>query len=540
VLGVAAVTAAGCSARASSHAHAVHATARRFPLVVVTDRGAVRGALSADRRVLGFLGMPYAAPPVRGLRWRPPQPVAAWTGIRAADHYREVCAQPSSGDGPSSTSEDCLYINVQRPALGSVHRRLPVYVYIHGGGLITGAGSYYDMAKIVRDAGVIGVTFNYRLGVFGFLAHPGLSAEQSGDYGFLDQQAALRWVHRNIPAFGGDPLRVTVGGESAGGWSVCAHLVSPHSRGLFSQAMIQSGSCQTQTPDQAVAAGSALAADAGCAVGNAAAQAACLRALPAADLVQAERSPDFTALLVRGTRALPHDPLTAIREGRFARVRVVIGATLDEARLFTSSDIGQTETGYENWVRSTFGSNAHAVLGEYPWPTNADQFTPAYLTGAIFTDAGLIGPMAPTVETGVGGCGTLALIKDIARYTTVYAYEWAQRDRPGIRQIPGYANGAAHAGELGYLWPNFTEDGVRVASLFNRDERLLSDEIINYWGAFVKEGAPHVVGQPPWPPYSGSSPVQLSLRARGKTRLLNAAAISAEHHCSLWNSLTGG
>ena len=160
-----------------------------------------------------------------------------------------VCAQPSSGDGPGSISEDCLYINVQRPALGDTRQRLPVYVYIHGGGLTTGDGSYFDMGKIVRETGVIGVTFNYRLGVFGFLAHPGLTAEQgeSGNYGFLDQQAALRWLRRNVAAFGGDPSRVTVGGESAGGWSVCAHLVSPGSRGLFAQAMIQSGSCQTET-----------------------------------------------------------------------------------------------------------------------------------------------------------------------------------------------------------------------------------------------------------------------------------------------------
>ena len=209
----------------------------------------MRGVISADGRVANFLGIAYAAPPVGALRWRPPQPVAAWTGVHPADHYGNVCAQPSSGDGPGSTSEDCLYINVQRPALGDTRQRLPVYVYIHGGGLTTGDGSYFNMEKIVRETGVIGVTFNYRLGVFGFLAHPGLTAEQgeSGNYGFLDQQAALRWLRRNVAAFGGDPSRVTVGGESAGGWSVCAHLVSPGSRGLFAQAIIQSGSCQTET-----------------------------------------------------------------------------------------------------------------------------------------------------------------------------------------------------------------------------------------------------------------------------------------------------
>jgi carboxylesterase type B len=269
----------------------------------------VRGVISADGRVANFLGIPYAAPPVGALRWRPPQPAAAWTGVHAADHYGSVCAQPLSGDGPASISEDCLYINVQRPALGDRRQRLPVYVYVHGGGLTRGSGSYFNMDKIVRETGVIGVTFNYRLGVFGFLAHPGLDAEQgeSGNYGLLDQQAALRWLRRNVAVFGGDPSRVTVGGESAGGWAVCAHLVSPGSHGLFAQAMIQSGSCQTEAVDQADAIGSGFAVNAGCSDVDPATAVACLRALPAATLVDDERSLGFSPLLVRGTRALPEN-----------------------------------------------------------------------------------------------------------------------------------------------------------------------------------------------------------------------------------------
>ena len=204
-LGVTVVLTVGCSGhpppRATSSRFPLPSS--RFPLLVTTDRGTVRGVISADGQVADFLGIAYAAPPVGALRWRPPQPVAAWTGVRAADHHDKVCAQPPSGDGPGSISEDCLYINLQRPALGDTRQRLPVYVYIHGGGLTTGDGSYFNMAKIVRETGVIGVTFNYRLGAFGFLAHPGLLAEQgqSGNYGFLDQQAALRWLRRNVSAF---------------------------------------------------------------------------------------------------------------------------------------------------------------------------------------------------------------------------------------------------------------------------------------------------------------------------------------------------
>jgi carboxylesterase type B len=501
----------------------------------------VRGVISADGRVVSFLGIPYAAPPVGALRWRPPEPVKRWDGVRQADHYGKVCPQPASGDGPASTSEDCLYVNVQRPADGDTRQRLPVYVYIHGGGLLTGDGSYFDMEKIVRQTGVIGVTFNYRLGVFGFLAHPGLTAEQgdSGDYGFLDQQAALRWLHHNLAAFGGDPSRVTLGGESAGGWSVCAHLVSPDSRGLFAQAMIQSGSCQTQPAAQANAGGTQFAASAGCTDAGPTHAVACLRALPAADLVGDQSTSRFTPLIVRGTRSLPTDPRSAIRSGNFAHVPVLIGATLDEGRAFTAGNIGWTRSDFEGWVRTVFGADASAVIGQYPWPANADQFTPAYLSAAILTDAGIIGPASPQIEAGIGGCGTQALINNLARHSRVYAYEWAPRAAPGIIQVPRYDNGAGHAGELAYLWPNFDENGVRIASRFNTAERRVSDQIVRYWGAFVTNGAPHTPGQPPWPPYTTTSPIQLSLDAHGRTHPLDAQTITAEHHCSFWNQLAG-
>jgi carboxylesterase type B len=534
VLAVAAVTTLGCCGHAPPHA-----ASSRFPLVVSTDRGAVQGVIGADGLVADFLGMAYAAPPVRTLRWRPPQPVVAWKGVRAAEHYGKLCGQPSSGDGARSINEDCLYINVQRPAQGDSRQRLPVYVYIHGGGLTTGDGSYFNMERIVRETGVIGVTFNYRLGVFGFLAHPGLTAEarDSGNYGFLDQQAALRWLRRNIAAFGGDPSRVTIGGESAGAWSVCAHLVSPGSRGLFAQAIIQSGSCQTETPDQAAAIGTGFAASAGCSNATPAKAVTCLRAIPAGDLVNDESNLDFTSLLVRATRALPEDPASAIRSGDFSHVPVLVGGTLDEGRTFTSSNIGWTQSDYEDWVHTVFGTNASAVLTHYPWPTSADQFTPAYLTGAIIADAGIIGPANPPIEGGIAGCGTQTLIKAVARYTKVYAYEWAPRAGPGILQSPGYANGAGHASELAYLWPNFEENGVRISSRFDPSERQLSDQIVQYWGAFVNVGAPAVAGQPSWPPHTAGSPVQLSLRPQGHSRLLDDATISKEHQCSFWNTL---
>ena len=209
---------------------------------------------------------------------------------------------------------------------------------------------------------------------------------------------------------------------------------------------------------------------------------ACLRALPATDLVDDQSTSGFTPILVRGTPSLPADPRSAIHSGQYTHVPVLLGATLDEGRAFTAGDIGWTLNDYENWVHTVFGTNASAVIAQYPWPPDADQFTAAYLAGAVLTDAGIIGPANPPIEAGIGGCGTQALIDDLARYSRVYAYEWGSRTAPGIVQIPRYANGAGHGGELAYLWPNFDANRVRISSRFNPAERRLSDQIVRVWG----------------------------------------------------------
>src|SRR5690349_20181239 len=185
--------------------------------VVQTDRGAVQGVRAPG--VESFLGIRYAAPPVGALRWRAPQPAAAWPGVAPATAYGARGAAAASTNGARTEAEDCLFVNVQRPTGLRRGERRPVYVFIHGGGLVNGSSNQADMAAMVRATGVLGVTFNYRLGVLGFLGLPGLTAEagESGNYGFQDQQAALSWVKRNVAAFGGDPARITVGGESAGG-----------------------------------------------------------------------------------------------------------------------------------------------------------------------------------------------------------------------------------------------------------------------------------------------------------------------------------
>jgi carboxylesterase type B len=490
------------------------------PPVVSTQSGAVSG-VQADG-VDSYLGIPYAAPPVGELRWSPPEPPASWDGVRAADAYGNRCPATESTNGPRSETEDCLFVNVQRPAGTTPEDRLPVYVFIHGGGLVNGSSNQADMAAIVAATGIVGVTMNYRLGLLGFLGHPELTARQgeSGNYGLMDQQAALRWVQQDIAAFGGDPARVTIGGESAGGWSVCSHLVAPGSRGLFAAAMIQSGSCPSRSQDAADAEGQVVAQAVGCA--GFASAVACLRGKPVGELIDA---PTPIVPPVAGTPFLPSDPRTAIATGDFADVPVVVGATRDEGRTFMAGSIGWTREQYETWVRDAFVEEADAVLARYPWPADADEFTAAYLAGAISTDAGS--------AFGIGGCPNRALTRDLAAHVPTWAYEFAARTGPGLQPIPGYEWGAGHAAELAYLFPSF-DNGVPIAPTFDAGEQQLAAEMKQYWGAFVRQGDPGVPGQAAWPSY-GAEQVVLSLQPAGRSAAVPDAAVAEEHQCAFWD-----
>jgi len=502
---------------------ALAAPAPGQPPVVHTGSGAVSG-VQADG-VDSYLGIPYAAPPVGELRWSPPQPPAPWDGVRAADAYGNRCPATESTNGPRSETEDCLFVNVQRPAGTTPDDRLPVYVFIHGGGLVNGSSNQADTAAIVAATGVVGVTMNYRLGVLGFLGHPELTARQgeSGNYGLMDQQAALRWVQENIAAFGGDPARVTIGGESAGGWSVCAHLVAPGSRDLFAAAMIQSGSCPSRTQDAADAEGEVIAVAVGCA--DLTTAVACLREKPVGELLDA---PIPLVPPVRGTPFLPSDPRVAVSTGDFARVPVVVGATRDEGRTFAAGDIGGTQEQYETWVRQAFPESADAVLSRYPWPADADQFTYPYLWGAILTDAGL--------PFGIGGCSNRALTRDLAEHVPTRAYEFAARTGPGLLPIPGYEWGAGHAAELAYLFPSF-DNGVPIAPTFDAGQQQLATEMKQYWGAFVRDGDPAVPGQAAWPEY-GPEQETLSLQPGGLSAVISDATLAEEHQCAFWDAQT--
>jgi carboxylesterase type B len=368
------------------------------------------------------------------------------------------------------------------------------------------------------------VTINYRLGVFGFLRTPDLAATNpdAGNYGFQDQQAALRWVQRNIAQFGGKASEVTIDGESAGGSAVCGHLTSPGSKGLFSAAISQSGSCGSVTPERAEQRGNVVSTAAGCTDSPSTTE--CLRALPAGQLIDA--SPNWTpgAALVNGTPSFPVAPQEAVESGKFTRVPLLIGATRDEGRTFFSNFVGAGRTEYENFVRGVYGNRADDVFAQYPWPATTDKNTAAYLISAIATDSGII--------NGISGCPHQTLIENFASHTRTYGYEFAHRTGPGIRTIPGYEWGAGHAAELAYIWPSF-DGGTPIAPTFSEDERRLSNEMSRYWGAFVIEHRPEVAGQLAWPRF-GKDGSMISLRSGGASTVIDSRDYGAEHNCAFW------
>lgn len=507
----AAATAAGVST-------VTHSSAGAAPVVTIAD-GAVRGKTtgSADE----FLGIPYAAPPVGPLRWRPPAPAASWSGERDATTFAPRCAQPASPFSSASSSEDCLYLNVFAPADGKHGGKgRPVIVWIHGGGLWLGASDDYDPAKLAADGSVV-VTINYRLGALGFLAHAALADRpggSSGAYGLMDQQAALRWVQRNIHAFGGDSRKVTIAGESAGGLSVLTHVASPRAQGLFARAIVQSGAyALTQLPlEEAETAGEAFAVKVGCASQTA----ACLRGLPLS-IIQANDSPPVSVHpgVVDG-EVLEQSIGTAIASGQFNRVPIINGTTHDEARLFTAATELQgtpvTEANYQAAIASMLGVSAAiaaVVATEYPLSSYP---SPALAVSAVGTDA-------------LFACPALKLDKLTSKFVPTFAYEFNDDNAPQ-RYLPpvSFPYGAAHASELQYL---FDLPTAPIAGSLTAQQQMLATAMQRYWTQFAARGFPSSKGQPLWPRFTSHSQQRLSLVPPQPQVETDFAAA---HHCGFW------
>ena len=494
------------------------------PALVQTATGMVRGVVKPDHRL--FSGIPYAAPPVGALRFQPPAPATPWTGVRDATEPGPHCIQDPVGNPEfgRQSDEDCLTLNVWTPAAAGPPR--PVMVWIHGGSFTGGSGPIYDGQWLVTRGDIIVVTINYRLGTLGFLAHPALGPPGDvGNYGFEDQQAALRWVRDNIADFGGDPGKVTVAGESAGGMSVCDHLVAPGSKGLFRAAIIQSAPCGAQA-DLPKAERSSIdyAARVGCADPKTAAE--CLRGLPVDKL----REPvtffnigeDSLPGPVTGSAAVPVDPVTAMAHNDAARVPVLMGTNRDEFTLFVALQYlrkgkNYTAEQYPGLLRDTFGANAVAVGERYPLSDYDNNVYVAY--SAAVTD-------------GVFACVNERMSDDLARVGPVFAYEFNDRNAPApdsLRTLP-FPVGASHSLELRYLFE------VGGAPPLDSAQQALSDQMIDYWSQFVTTGAPRAEGQPDWPALGADVDAQpwMSLQPDG-SRVVTT--YDRTHQCPFWANL---
>ncbi|GAB3762953.1 carboxylesterase/lipase family protein [Microlunatus parietis] len=485
------------------------------------DSGWVRGAAGAGVTV--FSGIPYAAPPTGDRRFAPPAAPEPWIGNRDATAPSPSCPQPGGFDAGGvrvAGQEDCLYLDAVVPRR-SGHRRLPVIVWLHGGGMITGAAGQYDATRLASRGDAIVITANYRLGALGFLATPALDAGgvDSGNYGLLDQHAVLRWVRTNAAALGGDPGRVTLAGQSAGARSACAHLAAPAARGLFARAILQSGPCAVPFLSRAEADrnGETALAEVGCA--GAADPAGCLRALPVADL--AALLPDFGVPAARrperwgpvaGTTYLPEQPIAALRRGSAAGVDLLLGTTRDESRSFVLTGYPNlTAEGYAAELRAVFGDDADAVRETYP---AAESPSPVIALATVQTDRTYACPGMITARTA-------------SRYSRVYAYEFAEDS--GL-MAGGQPMGATHGWDLPFLWT------LRMPQAGYPDpttaQARLSDTMIDYWTAFAHRGRPASPGAPQWPAFGPRSTV-LGL----STEAIRPVAFADDHRCAFWAAI---
>jgi carboxylesterase type B len=449
--------------------------------VVQTSAGAVAGAGGA---IQAFKGIPYAAPPVGSLRWRPPLPPTPWSGVRDATRFGDDCMQtPYVISSGQKASEDCLTLSIWTAAHERNTRR-PVMVFVYGGAFVGGSSAYplYDGAKLAA-AGVVVVGFNYRVGIFGFLAHPLLSAESprhtSGNYGLLDQIAALEWVKANIAAFGGDPRRVTVFGESAGAVSIAALMTSPLAKNRFEQAILQS-------PTMPPLAGLAAAEQRGAAVG---ADLGALRRLDAERLLAHNGDffpPSSHNVLALGFPApivdgyvIPIQPRAAFRAGAVNAVPTIVGINADEGRMFSGDAQAVSVASYQAWAKEKFGSLAPDILR----------------LNSAATDAAAAAAMSAIAGDVTFGESARLLARGISQHQPrTFAYVFT-------RSVAGRLPPPTHSEELPFVFGSLGQPSFIKHPAPDRTDLQLAETMLGTWARFARTGDPNGSGLPRWPAY---------------------------------------
>ena len=452
--------------------------------------------------VRAYKGIPYAAPPLGPLRWRPPQPVAAWTGVRPTHTFGPNSPQGVVWDDidpyAAGVSEDCLYLNVWTPAAPGISARLPAMVWIHGGGFVAGSGAEprYDGARLAAR-GVIVVTLNHRLNALGFLAHPELTAESdhraSGAYGMLDLVAALQWVKRNIAGFGGDPAKVTIAGESAGSQAASALMASPLAKGLFARVIGESGAMfpsptRARAPlDKAEAAGLDFMRKVGA---NSLSE---LRAAPAEAILAAAPGLGFRPI-VDGW-FLPRPPAGIFAAGEQSDVPLMAGWNKDEGFNFTLLQGDDAKRPYAELVRAIFGERTEAALRLYP---DGSPEADAASARALGGDLAIVHPTWAWIEAQKQS-GRADIFRFRFDRAPLTPQGWfGERDSGDA--------GAFHAGELLYVFDNLHA----YPWLIDYADRALAKLASSYWINFIANGDPNSAGLPRWPSYrSAGAPVMI-------------------------------
>jgi para-nitrobenzyl esterase len=470
-------------------------TAAALPPTVKLKSGNLVGTQSgAGRSEAAFLGIPYAAPPVGELRWKPPQPVNKWKGTRQATQFGSACSQlPAKWFPDIGWNEDCLYLNVWTPQL-SKSANLPVLVYFHGGSNTQGYSQMTPLGPSLAPHGLVVVSANYRLGPFGFLALPALTAESphhsSGNYGLLDQLEALKWVRENIAQFGGDPRRVTVMGQSAGAVDICLLMASPLAAGLFQGAIMESGDCQSAynedirrpipyngistTGEQS---GELLAADLGAA--NDACGLEKLRRIPADEILKAWKQDgriSFDAI-VDGW-VIPEQPAKIFTEGRQMLIPVLAGSNADEATVFGHGG-PKTIDEYKKYLSEDTGKFSGEEFRAYPATSDAD-----------------VGERYLQLQSDTFAYGAYSMAQAMTRAgQRAYLYYFTYAETGKRAHL-----GAYHGLELKFLSDSFPADWEHSG-----DDERLGEAIRRYWVQFAKTGNPNATGVPNWPPYDARS-----------------------------------
>jgi para-nitrobenzyl esterase len=494
--------------------------------VVTIEHGELHGASHDDVR--HFLGIPYAKPPVGELRWQRPEPPEAWDTPRAATQFGKRCAQANSAVlmNPASEDEDCLYLNVWTP---NDAEKLPVMVWIHGGGNVNGSASelvpytqpdakeYFYDGEALAKKNVVLVSINYRLGVFGFLSHPALDKPDapSGNQGLWDQVAALTWVRDNIAKFGGDPKNVTIFGESAGSHDVCLHVASPKSKGLFHRAISQSGGCSTLALTKAAAepAATALATALEC---NGDDVLGCLREqqvvplLTAAGMLPASATGGRSIGPTVDGDFMPEQPRTRYKNGDINKVPYLLGSNTDEGTLFTAGAAPiSTEEEYDAALQTQYMARSEAIKALYPLDDFADG-KPNPAQAALTRIAGDARLVCSTTDTAL-----LAA----AHVPAVYTYNFDIPVDPGLS--PTFL-GATHGAELVYVFQTSTR--------FGAEQTAASELMQRYWTNFARTGDPNGEKDPEWPAYSADDDKRMNFALKAPKVVDGFRA----PQCALW------